>query len=153
MAALALQQVTQPVPKVTCAAPDPHSSRQCVLGHLRPPHHHVPAWIPRRPDVCPCQKDFSALRAQTGTAGSECGCSSRSAMRKNKGKTRTSWKPMTSPIRKQASTSTRFTSPRPSKTQGKARLSVTLKVLKPKVPSLFSPLHLLLFPFNFPRSV
>lgn len=54
--------------------------------------YHIPAWIPKRPDACLCQKDFFALHAQTVTAGSACGCSSKSTVWKNKVKMRT-WKP------------------------------------------------------------
>lgn len=54
--------------------------------------YHIPAWIPKRPDACLCQKDFFALHAQTVTAGSACGCSSKSTVRKNKVMMRT-WKP------------------------------------------------------------
>lgn len=78
-------------------------------------------------------------------------------MRKNKGKARRTWKPIPTYDQSCKEAAKHFSKVHLAQAFKSTRegtcLSVTLKLLRPKAPSLSSPLHLHFFPFNFPRSL
>lgn len=92
MPALVFQQKTQSIPKVTSGGTRSTQLLAMCSGSLENITTYLPGSQGDQTRVF-AKRTFLHLAHKLGQL-SECGCSSRSAMRKNKGKTRRTWKPI-----------------------------------------------------------